>query len=278
MKYFLIAAFLFTITPSLTSTYNFYYTVELKFDLATMSSISFVAAIGYFISIFVLNFVLTEYDFKCFYISTGLIIMILNCSSLFLLFKFINTVNISNVFFCYSMNALLVFANELNFIPLLGLCVRLCPKDLEGTTYGLFTSIFNFGYYLATVMASLLLLVFGVTSNNYSNLWVIVIIQCVYGGFTLVYMIGILFPRPDKVYGIDQSVYLGDFDENVILSPQKRPVGGSLSPSLFGRDGGGFVKTPKATVLEIPERTPEVMKRTKSDIVEDYSGQDSNKL
>jgi hypothetical protein len=166
VKYFLMGAILFAMTPSLTSTYNFYYTVELKFDLATMSSIGFVAAIGYFISILVLNFVFTEVDFKCFYLSTGAIIMMINFSSLFLLFKFIAEFNVSSVLFVYLINAMMVFANELNFIPLLGLCVRLCPKDLEGTTYGILTSLFNLGYYFATILASLLLLLFEVSTQK----------------------------------------------------------------------------------------------------------------
>ena len=90
----------------------------------------------------------------------------INFSSLFLLFKFIAEFNVSSVLFVYLMNAMLVFANELNFIPLLGLCVRLCPKDLEGTTYGILTSLFNLGYYFATILASLLLILFEVSTKQ----------------------------------------------------------------------------------------------------------------
>jgi BT1 family len=153
-------------TPTLTSTYNFYYTVELKFDLATMSNLGFVTAIGYFISILVLNFVFTEVDFKRFYLITGAVIMLINFSNLFLLLNFLKQLNVSNVVFVYLMNGVLVFANELNFLPLLGLCVRLCPKDLEGTTYGILTSLFNLGYYLASILASLLLILFEVSSKR----------------------------------------------------------------------------------------------------------------
>lgn len=130
-----------------------------------MSSIGFVAAIGYFVSILVLNFVFTEVEFKCFYLSTGAIIMMINFSSLFLLFKYLKEFNMSSVVFVYLINALLVFANELNFIPLLGLCVRLCPQDLEGTTYGILTSLFNLGYYFATILASVLLYLFNVNTK-----------------------------------------------------------------------------------------------------------------
>lgn len=259
VKGFLIAAFLFTMTPSLTSTYNFYYTVELKFDLATMSSISFVSAIGYFLSIFILNLFFNQFDFKCFYISTGSLIMILNFSSLLLIFKLISSFDISNIFFCYTMNALLVFVNELNFIPLLGICMRLCPKDLEGTTYGLFTSIFNFGYYLATVIASILLLIFGVTSNNYSHLWAVIMIQACYGLIILVSLSLIIFPRPDMVYGVDKSVYLGEFGEKVPLAPKRRP---GNRGSVFTDDNGDV----KESLFAVPKR------RKEKELDEDLSG------
>ena len=176
LKKFIWVIFLFMLTPSLTSTYNFYYTVELKFDLATMSSIGFVSAIGYFMSIVVLNSVLKDAELKPLFVFTGICVTILNFSSLFLLFRFTESLNISSIMFCYLINFALVFVNELNFLPLLSLCCRLCPKDLEGTTYGLFTCIFNFGNYLGSIFATILLLIFGVTSTNYSHLWMVVII------------------------------------------------------------------------------------------------------
>jgi hypothetical protein len=54
---------------------------------------------------------------------------------------------------------------------------------------------------------------------RYDHLWVVVIIQCIFGAIALSILGCIRFPRPDMVYGIDKSVYLGDFDENQILNP-----------------------------------------------------------
>ena len=141
-----------------------------------MSSIGFVSAIGYFMSIVALNSILKDAELKPLFVVSGVFITILNFSSLFLIFRFINALNISSIMFCYLLNFSLVFVNELNFLPLMSLCCRLCPKDLEGTTYGLFTSIFYFGNYLASIFATILLLVFGVTSTDYSHLWMVVII------------------------------------------------------------------------------------------------------
>lgn len=199
VKHFLLVVFLLTMTPSLSSTFNFFYTVELKFNLITMSQISLVASIAYLLSILAINFVFREIEFKKFYITTGVFINLLNLASLIIVLKKHETLSVSATFFCYLLNSMLVFTHELNFLPLLGTCCRLCPEDLEGTTYGLFTSMFNFGYYLATLWASALLITLGVSTKNYSNLWMVVVVQVVYGTVIIAWLGFLKFPNPDKV-------------------------------------------------------------------------------
>lgn len=199
VKLFLLVVFLLTMTPSLSSTFNFFYTVELKFNLITMSQISLVASIAYLLSILAINFVFREIEFKKFYVTTGILINLLNLASLIIVLKKHETLSISATFICYLLNSMLVFTHELNFLPLLGTCCRLCPEDLEGTTYGLFTSLFNFGYYLATIWASVLLIILGVSTRNYSNLWMVVVIQVIYGTIIILWLGFLKFPNPDRV-------------------------------------------------------------------------------
>ena len=186
-------------TPSLSSTFNFFYTVELKFNLITMSKISLVASIAYLLAILSINFLFKSIEFKKFYIATAFLINILNLFSLVIVLKKHESLSVSATFFCYLLNSLLVFTHELNFLPLLGACCRLCPEDLEGTTYGLFTSMFNFGYYLATVWASILLFFCGVTTRDYSGLWKVVVIQVIYGTLILAWLVVLHFPQPEKI-------------------------------------------------------------------------------
>lgn len=164
-----------------------------------MSKISLVASIGYLCSILAINFIFKHLDFKKFYLSTAFIINILNLASLIIVLKKNETLSLSATFFCYLFNSLLVFTHELNFLPLLAACSRLCPEDLEGTTYGIFTSMFNFGYYLATVAASVLLKICQVTTKNYSNLWMVIVIQVVYGMTVLAWLFCLQFPDPENI-------------------------------------------------------------------------------
>ena len=66
---------------------------------------------------------------------------------------------------------------EINFLPLMALCVRLCPRNLEGTTYALFTSLFNFGYYLSSLFSSLLLIIFDVQRDDMGGVWKLVLVK-----------------------------------------------------------------------------------------------------
>jgi len=220
LKKFIFVVFLFSLTPSLTSTFEFYYTVELNFDLSTMSNIGFMAALGYFLSVIALNLIFSETSVKELFISTGMLIILLNLSSVFLLLKYIHLMRISTVLFCNLLNTLLVFVKELNFIPLMSLCSRMCPTDLEATTYGFFTCIFSFGNYLASIFASLLLLAFGITSKDYSKLWVVVIIQVLYGLSILISLGFTKFPIPDQIYSEgNRAAYDADRE---LLHPRKR--------------------------------------------------------
>lgn len=199
LRLFFIVVFLLTMTPSLSSTYNFYYTVELKFNLITMSKISLVASISYLVAVLAIIFLFKSIEFRKFYLSTALAINLLNLSALIIVLKKHQQLSVSATVFCYFLNSLLVFVHELNFLPLLAACTRLCPEDLEGTTYGLFTSIFNGGYYLATLFASLLLYIFGISSKKYNNLYLVVVIQTIYGMIVLVWLASIKFPDPESI-------------------------------------------------------------------------------
>ena len=199
LRLFFIVVFLLTMTPSLASTYNFYYTVELKFNLITMSKISLVASIAYLLSVLSIMFIFKSIQFRKFYLSTALAINLLNLSALVIVLKKHQQLSVSATVFCYFLNSLLVFAHELNFLPLLAACTRLCPEDLEGTTYGLFTSIFSGGYYLGTIFASFLLYLFGISSKQYHNLYLVVIIQATYGLLVLGWLAFIAFPNADAI-------------------------------------------------------------------------------
>ena len=85
---------------------------------------------------------------------------VMSSSGLVLVFNLNRRIGISDKFFCLSNNAVQNFISEINFLPVMALCVRYCPRNLEGTTYSVFTAMFNFAGYVSTLIGSILVLLF----------------------------------------------------------------------------------------------------------------------
>ncbi len=162
IKGLLIVVILIIISPNLGPTFNFYFTEHLKFTPEIMGEISFVSSLSYLVGIVSLNTFFKGINFKSFYLTTSFIFAFMSSSSLILLFEYNKILGISDKFFCLSNSAVQNFIAEINFLPLLALCCRFCPQNLEGTTYAVFTALFNLSSYLSNLFGSFLVFLFNV--------------------------------------------------------------------------------------------------------------------
>ena len=198
---------LFSVAPSLASTFNVYYTVEMKFELATMSKLSLAMSIAYFLSIMTVNCIYKEHSFKEFYLCSGLLAAVSNLALLLVVFKFFNLFGMEAIVLCYFLNSLCTYMQELNFLPVLGACCRLCPQELETTSYGLFSSCFYAAAVVASLATAVLLKAVGMTSKKVDSMWAVVFVQAVFQLTVLLGMLKIDFPKPftGSVMAIDHS-------------------------------------------------------------------------
>jgi Na+/melibiose symporter-like transporter len=173
----LLTALFMVIIPSFGPVYNYYYTEYLKFSPVIMGHIHFVAISAYILAIFVVNAFFKGVGFKKFFLITNCISILLYSSNFVLLFRINKQFGISDELFCFSSAALVSFMAELTFLPILALGSRVCPPGLEGTTYAVFTAIFNFAHYLSNFQGAILVWVFGVNRHDFSNLWKLTLIQ-----------------------------------------------------------------------------------------------------
>lgn len=190
----MIVFFMIT-APNLGPTFNYYFTEHLKFTPETMGEISFISSLAYLVGILSLNIFFRGVNFKKFYLTTSLINAVMSSSSLILLFQWNSRFNINDKFFCLSNSAVQNFISEINFLPLLALCCRFCPKNLEGTTYSVFTAIFNFAGQISTLLGSLLVYMFHVQNDDFSQLWKIVCLQTFYTLFGAILLNFVSFPK-----------------------------------------------------------------------------------
>lgn len=69
---------------------------------------------------------------------------------------------------------------ELNMIPVLVFACRICPKNVEGTMYALVMSTLNLGGLLSEQTGALVVYLLGITSSEFGNLWILIVIVNVF--------------------------------------------------------------------------------------------------
>ena len=108
-----------------------------------MGNINFVAIASYIVAILVVNIFFKGVGFKKFFTICVSIGIVLYSTNFILLFRINRQYGVSDELFCFSSAALMNFMAELTFLPILALGSRFCPPGLEGTTYAVFTAIYN---------------------------------------------------------------------------------------------------------------------------------------
>eukprot|EP00249_Psilotum_nudum_P014076 c24652_g1_i1 orf=228-1754(+) len=74
--------------------------------------------------------------------------------------------------------ALADIAGKLQLMPMLVLCARLCPPGIEGTIFAFLMSVSNFGVTCGSSFGALLIKLLNIQREDYSKLWLAVLIQC----------------------------------------------------------------------------------------------------
>ena len=208
--------FFFFMSPSLTNTINFFYTTQMRFELATMSKISLAMSIAYFLSIISIGLFYRDDSFRKFFLVSGQLSAIANLSILLVVFKFYNTISINPIILCYILNSLATFIQELNFLPVLGVCCKICPSSVESMSYAVFTSLFYTANVLGSLFTAILLKIIGITHKKYTRIWVVIVVQAAYQFAVLYMMMHIEYPRSQhtSIVPIDSSNIQQHSDNN----------------------------------------------------------------
>jgi hypothetical protein len=75
---------------------------------------------------------------------------------------------------------LIATSGELSMMPLLSLACTICPKRLEATVYSYFMSSINLGVTIGILFSSFLSVGLGITSTNFNELSLLLIISNLY--------------------------------------------------------------------------------------------------
>ena len=195
IKRILILVSLVMIIPSFTSTWNYYLTNVIKLDPEDMGELNFMSSCGYLIGIISMNTIFKGIKLKNFYRGTTIISSILLCTGLFLVLGWYKTLGISPKIFCAANSIVSNFINEINILPILALCCRFCPKNLEAMSYAVFMSITWITYIFSQFFGAVILYCFNVTKDDFTNFWKCIIFQTTYGCVMALIITFVNFPE-----------------------------------------------------------------------------------
>lgn len=172
--------FLFVVTPSAGSAMFYFYVNELGFQPDFMGQLRLASALASVVGIYLFNRFLQNVSFKKVLTATTIICCLLSLSQLLLVSRKNLEYGIPDKAFCLGDSVILTVFAEINFMPILILCCRICPKNIEGTMYALLMSISNFGGLISSQLGALLIFYLGITETDFTNLWVIILITSIF--------------------------------------------------------------------------------------------------
>jgi folate/biopterin transporter len=188
--------FIFMSTPYCGDAMFFYYTNKLGFSPEFMGRLKMVQGFASLIGICVYNQWLRDVSFKSIIISTTIIYSVVSSSQLLLVTRLNIYLGIPDFLFCLASSFLQVALGELNSMPMLVLCARICPKNIEGTMYAFLMSVINFGGMVSMALGSLLMVIVGVDQSHFGLLWLLILISNLTALLPLPMLIWLRVPKP----------------------------------------------------------------------------------
>ena len=90
-------------------------------------------------------------------------------------------------------------------MPLMILAAQMCPKKVETTFYALVLAVINLGYLISYWVGGFLSIWLGISSEDFSKFWVLILISSVQPLLTLLYLIFLPDESELGLKGVERS-------------------------------------------------------------------------
>lgn len=168
--------FLFAAVPGCGDAMYFFYTNQLGFEPEFLGRLKFIYGIGSIIGMLMYNFWLKDFSFKKLLVYSTVFCMLINLTQILLVCRVNRSLGIPDEAFAIGCSFIVQITAELNIMPLLVLCCKVCPKNIEGSLYALLMSTWNFGLMASGQLGGLLLMALGINEKEFGNLWILVVV------------------------------------------------------------------------------------------------------
>ena len=155
----------------------YFYTEALKFSPEFLGQLRVISALASVAAILFYRVFLKLSKFKTIFCWTAILCMISQLLLLILITRYNLVLGIHDKVFSICDNLFIHMMAELNMIPVLVFACRICPKNVEGTMYALVMSTLNMGYFLSEQTGALCVFLLGITSTDFTLLWLLIVIE-----------------------------------------------------------------------------------------------------
>eukprot|EP00250_Pteridium_aquilinum_P005841 c15869_g1_i1 orf=240-1958(+) len=168
--------FLWQATPSSDTAMFFFSTNKLGFGPEFLGRVRLITSIASLAGVGLYNGFLKSVPLRIMFFWTTIIGCGLSLTQLLLVTGINKQLGISNEWFAMGDTLILTVLGQVSFMPILVLAARLCPPGVEATLFATLMSISNGGGVCGGLLGAWLTQFLGVTSQNFNNLAVLLII------------------------------------------------------------------------------------------------------
>lgn len=172
----MLFVFLLMLTPSAQTAFFFYWTNHLHFRPSFLGVLSVVDGVSSLFGLLIYNLWLKKFPYRQLLLASIFISVIVSVTPLILLFRLNLQLGIPDQWFCLGDTALMAAIGRISLMPLLVLGAETCPPNIEATLYAFLMSTLNIGSLLSTNLGALITWMLGVTSTDFTNLWIVCLI------------------------------------------------------------------------------------------------------
>ncbi|MFQ3615949.1 MAG: folate/biopterin family MFS transporter [Cyanobacteriota bacterium] len=168
--------FLWQATPTAESAFFFFTTNDLGFTPEFLGRVRLVTSLASLLGIWMFQRFFRAVPFRTFFGWTIVISTLLGMTMLLLVTHANRALGIDDHWFSLGDSLILTVMGQIAYMPVLILAARLCPPGVEATLFALLMSITNLAALVSYELGAGLMHWLGVTEDNFSNLWLLVII------------------------------------------------------------------------------------------------------
>ena len=168
--------FLWQATPNPGTAMFYFQTNQLGFQPEFLGRVALARAVAALAGVFLYNAYLKKTPLKKMFFGSAVAGASLGLTQLVLVTGLNREWGIDDRLFSLGDSVLLTVLGEVSFLPVLVLAARVCPAGVEATLFAALMSVFNAGGVVSGALGAALTSALGVTSENFDNLFWLVIV------------------------------------------------------------------------------------------------------